>query len=83
VEFELLIFLALSHYLSLRSESCVVMSLPAVVCGRAHVLFTLFVFVEIHIVVSNNSCVVFVLFFFVLCVAGFSGLSILYHLTLI
>ena len=42
------------------------LSLPPVVCRRAHVLFTLFVFVCIL-------CFVFVLFVF--CVASFSGFS--------
>ena len=49
-------------------------SLPAVVCRRSHVLFTLFLFVLVfffwgggRIVVSNTYCVVFLFCFFVLC----------------
>ena len=41
-------------------------SLPPVVCKRAHVLFTLFVFV-CYSGVQHMLCCVFVLFFFVLC----------------
>jgi hypothetical protein len=55
------------------------LSLPPVVCRRAHILFTLFVFV--CIVVSNTYCVVFFCFVcLVLSVhntASFSELSIL------
>ena len=35
------------------------LSLPAVVCGRAHVLFTLFNCVCLQIVLSNIYCVAF------------------------
>jgi len=52
-------------------------SLPPVVCRRADVLFTLFVFA--CVVVSNTYCVVFLFCFSLPCVhydASFSGLSI-------
>ena len=76
----LLIFLGfvLSYYVSLRSEvpCCDVRydfrikkmfgsSLHPVVCRRAHVLFTLCLFV--HGGVQHTLCCVFVLFYFVLC----------------
>ena len=69
----------LSYYASLRSEFRVVMSvtistmfrssLHPAVCRRAHVLFTLFVFLCIfNVMVSSTHCVVFfALFVFVLC----------------
>ena len=43
-------------------------SLPPVVCRRAHVLFTLFVFVQLRTVVSNTYCVVFLFSFSSSCV---------------
>ena len=60
------------------------LSLPQVVCRRAHVLFTLFVFVFffLRIVVSNTYCVVFFFFLsssYVLNVASFSGLHSFYY----
>jgi hypothetical protein len=52
-------------------------SLPPVICWRAHVLFTLFVFV-LCIVVSNSGCVVFLFYLSSIrrYVVSFSGLSI-------
>jgi len=64
-----------------RYDFCIITmfgsSLPAAVCRRAHVLFTLLQFVCV-LVVSNTHCVVFMCCFSSSCVsyvAGFSGLS--------
>ena len=81
------------YYVSLRSEFCVVMSVTTLtwtrysvvrlclqlLCGRARVLFYIFVFA---CVVSNIYCVAFSFCFSLSCVscgcvASFSGLSIL------
>ena len=69
------------HY-DFRIKTMFGSSLPPVVCRRAHVLFTLFVFV-LHSSVQHILCCVYVLFLFVLghYVASFSGLSFLAHLT--
>ena len=48
-----------------RIKRCSVRLLPLVVCSRAHVLFTLFVFVT-HSGIQHILCCVFVLIFFVL-----------------
>jgi hypothetical protein len=51
--------------------------LPPVVCRRAHVLFTLFVFIA-YSGVQHILCCVFVLFFFVLCTLCCQFLWIVY-----